>query len=446
MRLLAPADYGLVAMAMVPIGLIQLMEALGMGSALVQKKDLERQMIEQVFALLLLFNLALFLLTYLTAPVIARFFEEPQLEPMSRVLGLQFLLISFSTVPDSLLRRDMRFRRKSIVVLISMVAHAAVTLSLAFSGFGVWALVLGQLAASLTLAVGLNLALGRVYRPRFDFTGMRSVIGFGSLVTAQRLLWYLYSQSDVFIIGKIMGKELLGFYAVAMQLATLPMQKIQGMLNEVGFAAFSRIQSDKEQMASHFLKAVRVLGFLAFPVFFGISSVAPEIVDVLLGEKWHPAILPLQVLSLIVPLRMVSNITTPALLGAGRAGVGLVNLVSACIIMPTAFLIGARWGLTGVAVAWVVAYPFQFLIVLYRSLPFIGVPMLNHLKTLQWPASSATLMYLTVVLTRESLNGVAIQPGLTLFLLIAVGAVTYLTTMYLLQRETFGELVALARA
>ncbi len=143
---------------------------------------------------------------------------------------------------------------------------------------------------------------------------------------------------------------------------------------------------------------------------------------------------------------MVSNATTPALLGAGRAGVGLVNLVSACIIMPAAFLIGARWGLTGVAVAWVVAYPFQFLIVVYRSSPVIGVPMLDHLKTLRWPASSATLMYLTVALTRESLNGVAIQPGLTLFLLIAIGAVTYLTTMFLLQRETFGELVALARA
>ena len=141
MRLLAPADYGLVAMAMVPIGLIQLMEALGMGSALVQKEELERQMIEKVFVLLLLFNLALFLLNYLAAPAIATFFEEPQLRPMSRVLGLTFPLNSLSTVPDSLLRRDMRFRRKSIVVLISMVAHAAVTLGLAFSGFGVWALV-----------------------------------------------------------------------------------------------------------------------------------------------------------------------------------------------------------------------------------------------------------------------------------------------------------------
>ena len=399
MRILAPADYGLLGMAMIPIGLMHMMDELGMGSALIQKQTLERYIVEQVFALLLVFNGSVYLLLYFSAPAIGVFFEEPQLIPILRVLGLQLPLMSLSVIPDSMLRRKMDFRRKSTVVLISTIGHGLTALGLAAAGFGVWALVLGNLLAVVIRVIGLNIAAADVYWPRFRLTGMHGVIGFGGFVTADRLLWYFYAQSDVFIIGKMMGKELLGFYAVAMQLATLPMQKIQGILNEVGFAAFSRIQDDKPRIADYYLKATSMLSVSVFPVFLGISSVAPEIVDILLTEKWAPAVVPLQLLSLIVPLRMISAISTPALLGVGRPDVGVVNLIIACVIMPAAFFIGAHWGLNGVALAWVVAYPILFLIMRYRTLPVLGVKLSRHLSVLRGPAVSAILMGVTLILT-----------------------------------------------
>ncbi|WP_336511698.1 oligosaccharide flippase family protein [Candidatus Accumulibacter phosphatis] len=121
---------------------------------------------------------------------------------------------------------------------------------------------------------------------------------------------FFYSQADMFVAGKLLGKEALGFYSVAMHLASLPVQKVSGILNQVAFPAFSKIQNDSATVKLHVLKSVRILSFLSFPVLWGISSIAPEIVQLLLGPKWEPAILPLQILPMIMPLRMISNFFT----------------------------------------------------------------------------------------------------------------------------------------
>lgn len=446
-HLLTPEDYGVMAMAMIEISFFSLLNEMGMGSVLVQQQNLDRKTVEHVFGLLLVINIALYLLLFLGAPWFAKFFEELRLIKIIRVLALQFLLGSFSVVPTSILSRNMDFRRKSLVDFSSMITGSFFTLIFALLGQSVWSLVFGQLISVTIRTIGMNLAIQYWCKPRFSLSGIRNIWNFGGLITLNRVLWFLYSQADTFIIGKLLGKELLGFYSVARDLASLPMDKVMGILNEVGFSAFSRIQHDHSLVNAHLCKAARILSLFIFPIFFGISSMAPEIVQVLLGEKWKQCILPMQILSVIIPLRMLASIITPALFGIGRPDISVYILIIACVIMLPAFTIGAEWGLTGVSLAWGLAFPLQFLVILKLSFMVLGIPIKDYLAPAKMPFIASTVMYLVVVLVREFLaTKFILNPVSDLMLLIAVSAILYSSIMLMTQRATLNETIALFRS
>ncbi len=444
-RLLTPADYGLMSQSMVIIGFLALINEMGMGAALIQRKEIDKLVSSQVFGLALLVNITVFLVVCLCAPLIAMFFREPQLEAMIYYLGSGFLVSSFLIVPNAILNRRMEFKKKAFVDLLTMLSSSIATILLAYQGFGVWSLVWGHLAGVIVRVAGINLAMQYWIFPSFNLKGMKSILTFGGTITGDRVLWYFYSQADMVIVGKLLGKEVLGFYSVAMQLATLPMQKISGMLNEVGFSAFSRVQEDKAQFSSHFLKAIRVVSVFAFPVFWGISAVSPEIVTLFLGEKWLSAILPMQVLGAIIPIRMVSTIASPALAGKGRPDVSLVNLMIASVIMPVAFLVGVQWGLVGVSLAWLVAYPITFLIMQIRALVALEISKSVYFRQLFKPVVPALGMYSSVIGVRALLAPHASNEWIMFSMLVITGVLTYGTLLWIMQRALVSEMIGIIK-
>jgi len=338
----------------------------------------------------------------------------------------------------------MEFRGKSIALFASMVTGSFLTLALALQGRGVCALVIGTLFMAAVRILVLQYFARVWYRPRFALAGLGSAARFGGFITIDRLLWYVYSQSDALIIGKLLGKEILGFYSVGMHLASLPMQKLAGMLNEIGFSAFTRLQGDAEALREHFIKAVRLMSLLAFPVFLGISSVAPEIVGIFLGDKWVEAVLPIQLLSLVVPLRLLSTVLPSALYGIGHAEVSVSNNFIACVLMPISFAVGARYGLQGVCVAWVLAYPVYFLMSLFRALPVLGVTLADYLRAMRGAVLSALIMYAAVFGLRHALAGLGLPAPLILFAIILLGFVLYALLVLMLERQACVDLASLA--
>lgn len=444
-RILKPSDYGLMAIAEVLIGFAALFQELGLYSAMVQKRDLTQRQIEQAFGFLIITNLGIYLLIFAIAPFLADFFGDARLTNIVRVLGLQFPLASVGVVQDAMLSRTMRFKRKSIATVIIVLGNGFTTLGFALAGAGVWALVAGSLAGSVIRPVALSLAARHWCRPRFSREGMADMLHYGGFITASGLLWYVYSRSDVFIIGKILGKEVLGFYSIALQLASLPIQKVGEILNQVGLAAYSSIQHDMDAIRSHYLKVIRVLSFVAFPIFWGMSSVSPELVNVVLGAKWQPAIIPLQLLSLIMPLRMVSHSGSP-LSAIGKPHIGTLVHLTALVIMPPAFLIGAYFGgLTGVSLAWVIAYPLLVLLRLGISMHPIGLRRRDYFIALSGPAMGGAFMYLIVMLLRTTVVRPWLGQRLGLVLLVGVGALAYVAFMWLLRRKDCNEILNLVK-
>lgn len=441
-RLLTPEDYGLIAMAMVFVNLLTLMAEAGLGAALVQARQLEEAHLRAIFGASLVVDGILFATLLITAPAIARFFDEPRLVAIISVLALQFVLSVFAVIPAALLARALDFKRPSLIGLLASIAASVTTLALAFSGHGVWSLVAGSLVASLIKTVGLNLACPFLKWPAFSMSGARQLLVFGGEVTGARLLWHLYSQADTVIAGRLLGKELLGFYSVSMHLASLPVQRISAVLNEVAFPAFARTQSDSRLVSEYIVKATRMLSFISFPVLWGISSIAPEIVTVLLGPRWHTAVVPLQLLPLVMPLTLISPFLNAAFQGIGQSRVVLKNVVTACLIMPPAFWIGVRWGLPGLCMAWVLGFPMVLVLNLRRMLPAIGVSGRDFFLAVAASAIPSAAMYASVAMVRHVSAG-SVSPVWLMALLTAVGAGVYAGLASLANRRIAVEFIGL---
>lgn len=444
MRLLSPADYGLLAMASIFVAFLAMMASAGLGPAIVQASTIGDEKLRQLLGIILIINTTLSALLLTAAPLIGAFFGEPKLVGIVRVLSLQFIITSFAVIPESLLGRELRFKARAMVDLGSNVLGGLVTVFFAWQGYGVWSLILGSMCTISCKTIGLNSVSPYLRIPIFSLRGAKPLLVFGGNVTTSRVLWFLYSQADMFIAGKLLGKEALGFYSVAMHLASLPVQKLSGILNQVAFPAFSQIQSDPALVSRHVLKAVKLLCFFSFPVLWGISSIAPELIELLLGPKWELAILPMQILPVIMPLRMVSNFLPAAIDAIGRPDISVKNLLTSSVVMPLAFVVGGNWGVQGLCMAWLIAFPLVFLQNLSRSLPAINMRMRPFLGAMARPALASAVMYATVIGFGLALPS-DISEIARITALVLSGAITYAMVAFIINRAGCLEVLSIVR-
>ena len=231
-RLVAVSDFGLITMGAAFVGVISLIGEFGIGAAVVNLRNVPEQQIKRLNCISVLFGLAAFALTIILAVPTAQFFHAPQLVRIMPVMGLGFPLAGLRTVPQALMQRALKFKLISLIEAVQIWVQAAVTIIFALAGGGFWALVAGTLAGT---ACGDILPLF-CYRPGFALTQLSSLSGilqFGSSVTISNVCWYLYSSADFAVAGRMLGKEALGAYSMAWTVATLPAEKLAGLIMRV---------------------------------------------------------------------------------------------------------------------------------------------------------------------------------------------------------------------
>lgn len=440
-RLLHPDAYGLMALVSVVISLLGNVAEMGIGAAVVQARDIGRDDLARISGLILIVNGALFAALLLGAPLIALAYEEPALTALIQVAAVQLPITSIATIQLALAQRELEFKWLAWIELATIVAAAATTLVLAWLGFGVWALVLGSVVNAAVRAL-LVLQRGLVW-PSFRLQGVRSYMRIGGGVTIGRLLWQLVYQTDVLIGARRLGAGPIGVYSVALQLATLPLQKIMMTLNQIALPAVARLQDEPERLSRRMIDATRILVVVSIPALWGLSSVAPELVHVVLGPRWTDAILPIQLIALVAPLRMISAIFATASIGIGRIGLDIRNNVQTAVVLPISFFVGTFWGVNGLAAAWLFAVPLLFALNFPPMARALSVRPAEVARTLVRPVAAGIVMFLAVEAGRLTLD---ILPIARLFLLVAIGAAAYLGTLHWLQPGIWGELRSLARA
>ena len=437
-RLLLPSDYGLMAMATTFVSLLMTISELGIGSSIVQAEQLKEKEISQIFGFCIVSGFFGFIVSYATAPIIAVFFNEPKLVALIRFLGLNFIFLSMYIVPEMSFVREMNFRIKAQIDLIAQIGTAILTLVLALNGLGVWALAVGAIAFHVFKAIGLNIVGTPLIRPCFRFGGAEKFIKYGLTITGSRLFHYLYTESDKIIIGKFLGNNLLGYYGVASNLSSIPMEKVLPIFNKISFSSFSRIQNDIGRIRRNILRATKVVAFSGFPIFLGMAGLSREAIPLILGPKWSEIVVPFQLLCLILPLKALSAIFSPALSAIGRPSVTLINTIITSIFMAIAFLIGVKGGLLGVCIAWISAYPVVFTITTINYLRVLGIPLKQYGSELTFPFVISALMLISILLLRKIIIG--FQPLSTLTILVLFGTVFYLSLALIFKKEEYLEL------
>lgn len=443
-RMLLPEDFGLLGMALVFTGFIDLVNEMGIGSSIIRRQETSQQELSSIFWFAIMVGCGLYTLTFFAAPLVALFFRNNAVTDIVRVLGLNLIIGSLRAVPFGLLTRELHFAQRSRSEIFAALTGGSTALLLAWAGFGIWSLVLNSLASGIVLMLLCYWFSG--WRPLmfFRFALAREMVGFGAKIMISRMQWYAYSNADFFIVGRLLGKLSLGYYTMAFNLAVLPTEKITAIVNQVMFPAFAKLQDDLGQLRQAFSKTTRYVSMLTFPLLAIMVVFAPEIIAGLLTEKWLPSVFPFRVLCVVGFLRSIDVIIPQMLLARGRSDLVLKYSTLLLCVLPTAFGIGCYFGgIDGVAYAWLLVYPPLAAILFHIGLKELALPLAEYLQVLSPQACGAGLMVLVLVPAKLVLLSLNIFPTLMLVVLGGVcGLLIFVGHFRLFHPGTLREIIA----
>ena len=424
MRLLSPDDYGLMAMAGISTGFIMLIGDLGVSAVIVQALALNPPQLRALFTVALLSYLLGAVVAFASAPLVAAFFGEPRLVSIVHALSLSFVFASLYAVPQALVLRTLEFDRKAKIDVLTTLVSSISALTLALSGLGAWSLVGAILAGQAFRAVAFQVVRPCLFLPFLPFAALRGMVRFGGLVTLDRILWFGYTNLDMTIAGRALGRPLVGVYSVALSLASIPLNQVMSIATQVSFSAFSRSQTDPGAVRHGVLRAIESVSLLAFPTFLGMAVVAPEAVAIFLGPKWTDAVVPFQILCLTFPFRAIGVLFAPALFGTGRPRIVVENSAITLAAITVALLVGVQWGIVGLCVGWLIGYVSVFCVTAYRALSTLEILIGQAAAMIACPLAAALVMGVGLVGTRI-LVAEALPPAAGLASLSLLGAAIY---------------------
>jgi len=350
-RILAPADFGLVAVAMVVVAFAALFQNLGFKQALVQHRDPDPALVAAVFWAGLVLGALWFTIIYLTAPFVAGLYRNPDVVPVLRALGALFLVSPLAAVPEALLLRELDFRRLFAVEVLPALVPGVVAIGFGLAGFGVWALVFGTLAGAVLQTGALWALVG--YRPGWPpgRGPWRALLRFGGWVSLEALLGWVVTYVDQAFAGRYLTAAQVGVYRVGFSLALLPATSITQVLARVLFPAFSRVQDDRAQVREGFEKGLRLVALLAVPLGAGIVMFADPVVPLLLGSRWGPTVEVVQLLGVVGVLSALVNVAPPLYRATGRVDIMPKFFMARAACSVPAYWYAAQQGLVALATA-----------------------------------------------------------------------------------------------
>ena len=352
-RLLSPEEYGLVALALVLMAYAETIADAGVAQALVYLPH-TGEVARSALLISVVLGCLLASGAVLGAPAIAGVFNLPEVAPLVQVLSISLLATALAAVPEALLRRDLHFKRQTAAPVLRAATMGAVTLSLAFAGYGAWSLAIGTAAGSVAYAAACWFLLPgkapwQVWRVTRD--ALRANLQFGAPVAGSSLLARLIFDIDYLIIGLFLGANALGFYTLAFRAPELVIINVFFVLSTVLFPLYAKVRGEPDRLRSGYLKSVELQALYGMTAGVGLAVTAPIMVPVVFGPQWGEAVLPLVFLSLYAAARSLGAGANDVYKALGRPGLSIrISLVRLAVLAPV-LLFAVQWGIVGVACA-----------------------------------------------------------------------------------------------
>jgi PST family polysaccharide transporter len=440
-RLLTPADYGVVAMAMVVTNLANLVRDMGTGLALIQKEDLNMETILTAFWFTLGLGAVLGILVVGLAPLMALAFEAPAVTGVLWVLAVTFPLLGSTTVHQALLERESRFPLLARVESVSAVSGLAGGVSAAYFGAGPYSLALISLTYALVSSAQLWLA--SPLRPRWLWNRheLRDIRRFSDHLVGFNIINYFSRNADSMIIGRLLGADSLGLYSLAYKIMLFPLRNLTFVASRALYPVMSRQQAVPEEMAELYLRTLALIAFVTAPMMAGLFALRDLFVPVLLGSKWAGMG---DILAWLAPVGFIQSLTSTTgsvLMARGRTDVLFYLGVAATILVVAAFLIGSRWGVVGVAAGYCIENVVEFIPVFYIVFRELGQGLSRFYRTILPPMALAGIMVLVVWGCGELLPLRDLPAAVQLAVLALVGAGTYAALGFAFARQSLQDVL-----
>lgn len=378
-RLLVPEDFGLIALAMMVYGLLEVFGQFGFDVVLIQNQQADRRHYDTAWTLTVIRNTVIAALLLVSAPLAASFFNEPRLQAILYWLAAAAFIEGFANIGVVNFRKDLEFHKDFVFMVGTKLGAFAVSIPLAFVWRSYWALVAGIVAAAL-----IRVVLGYFmndYRPRPNLAACREIMNFSKWLVLNNLAQFIFTRADTFIIGKIAGTPALGIFSIASEISNLPNSELLAPIRRALFPGYAKLRSQPAVLREDFLHTLATIVAIAIPMAAGIGLIADPMVRVTLGDKWIDAIPIVHILAIYAVLNVCSANIWPMYLALGKPELfARVMGISAIIVVPLLFVGTSLFGIFGAAWALTAAVFFQVTINIRLSSRLLNISFLTILR------------------------------------------------------------------
>ena len=435
-RILFPSDYGLIGMLAIFISISSSFIDSGFSEALIQRKVAKRVEFSTIFYFNVAVSVLFFFLLVIFAPLIAKFFNEPRLINLTRIMSLTLIISSFGMVQNTYFRKNLDFKSIAKVRFLTILISGTIGITLAYRGFGVWSLAIQGVVAAFVRV--LSYWIFSNWRPVFEFSfqSLKDLFPFGSKLFVSKMMYYVFTNIYNMVIGKYFNAKELGFYVQGRNLQERPISIVEHTIEQVTFPVFASIQDDTDRLKAACRKIVKVSAFINFPAMFGLMVTAEPLVKILLTDKWLPSVIYIQILSLWGLIFTIHFLNQNILKSKGRSDLILRLSLIGNVLTSIAIIIGIKWGVVGLVVGRVTTGYIAYILCAYyinRLIIYTIIEQLSDvLPYLLISVTMAILVYLAGIPFKE-------QVLIKLLVQIFFGAVVYLGLARLFRLEALKE-------
>jgi O-antigen/teichoic acid export membrane protein len=440
-HLLHPSDFGLLGMATIITGFVALFKDLGTSAAIIQRRDISKKLLSSIFWMNVAFGFIAMIVLFLLSPFIAVFFHESRVEPLLQLMSLGFFISAVGIVHQAVLERDMAFNKLAIIEITATIVGSIVGITSALFGYGVWSLVYQVLV--MTGISSLLLWTHNTWKPKLilHWNEIKTVSSYSLNLTGFSIFNYFARNADNLLIGKFLGAQDLGYYALAYRLAFYPLQVISSVLGRVMFPHYSQIQSDDDRFRNIYLQMSGAISFLIFPLMLILFALAQPVILTVYGSQWLPVVV---LIKILIPIAIVQSLgTTVGLIYQSKGRTDWMfrwGIVSGTMI-TISFIIGLRWGISGVASAYLITA--LFLTYPNFSIPFrlIHLNVKSLVDVIRKPLLCSLIAY--VFLASVSFMTPDVSPMISIGILIPLACLLYLLLSWLINRDQMHRILSI---
>lgn len=438
-RLLSPTDYGLIGMLAVFLAISQLFIDGGLASALIREKDASENDYSTVFIINVTLSIVFYFILFFTSPAIARFYGQPMLESLLRVMALSFVIGAVTSVHGTLLTKRVDFKTKSIISFLASIVSGSIGIFCAFKGLGPWALVAQTLSSALTVTLLTLVIVHWLPRLVFSMESFKRLFSYSSKLLGASLIGTIYYNAYPMVIGKKFSAGDVGLFSRAGQFPNVVNDTFISTFNRVAFPVLSRIQDDDGRLLEVFEKYVQVFCFFTFPALLGLFGCAHPLVSLLLTDKWIACVPLMQLLCISLLPNGITIISQNLLYVKGRSDLVLRMEIIKKTVMTIVLFVSMFFGLKAMCYGIIVNSWIDFGFCSYYTKKILGYRMVQQLRNV------APYFFCSLVVLAESLLASYLIPGnlLSISVSVLLCAGTYFLITKLSKLYAFNEAMGL---